>query len=279
MSIPLTASTESFTPECMAEIEGAPSFTFRHATELDRYEFGINITAEGLKSHSQEKVRDTILSELRRLFEGDGMASNITRLKAYWQADDDLAAALGEHRKHVLTILSELKDGEETPDLPPAPVSEFPQEHVAGIELMLAQVNEHSEILSLMAAQNLRYNLLYPRMLLRMFLVDATLPVQIQRRGGIITPQCGEEILTALAKEAKRLGVNPAQAQSDLLTKAAMCFTLTEDEEKNSSSPPSGSTSPKRSATKQSSGPQTQMASSSSDPASSETDTGSGSSG
>lgn len=278
MSIPLTASTESFTPECMAGMEGAPSFTFRHATELDRYEFGINITAEGLKSHSQEKVRGTILSELRRLFEGEGLERNITLLEAYWQADDDLVAAQAEHRKQVLAILSELKDDDEKPKLPPAPVSEFPQEHVAGIELMLAQVNEHSEILSLMAAQNLRYNLLYPRMLLRMFLVDSTLPVTMQRRGDVLTPACGEAVLTALAAEAKRLGVDPGTAQSELLSKAALCFTLTEDEEKNSSSPPSGSTSPKRSATKQSSGPQAETASSSSAPATSETDTGSGSS-
>lgn len=278
MSIPLTASTESFTPECMAGMEGAPSFTFRHATELDRYEFGINITAEGLKSHSQEKVRGTILSELRRLFEGEGLERNITLLEAYWQADDDLVAAQAEHRKQVLAILSELKHDDEKPKLPPAPVSEFPQEHVAGIELMLAQVNEHSEILSLMAAQNLRYNLLYPRMLLRMFLVDSTLPVTMQRRGDVLTPACGEAVLTALAAEAKRLGVDPGTAQSELLSKAALCFTLTEDEEKNSSSPPSGSTSPKRSATKQSSGPQAETASSSSAPATSETDTGSGSS-
>lgn len=276
-TIPITASTESFTPACMAEIEGAPSFTFRHATELDRYEFAIACTAEGLKSHNQEKVRETIVSELRRLFEGEGLERNITRLEAYWQAGDDLAAAQSEHRKQVVAILKGAKDGEK-PELPEAPVLDFPKDEIAGIDLMLAQVNEHSEMLSLMAAQNVRYSLLYPRVLLRMLLVSTTLPVQIQRRGDIITPACGEEILATLGKEAKRLGVDPEKAKSELLAQAGMAFVLTEDEEKNSSSPPSDTTSPEQSATTNSHGKAKAGSSQSSAPATSEPASGSSSS-
>lgn len=266
MSIPLTASTETFTPECMAEIEGAPSFTFRHATEMDKYEFGINITAEGLKTYSLQDRRDKIMSELRRLFEGEGLEQNITRLQAYWQADDELAAALREHQQQVLEIRLAAAESGEEPELPPEPVLEFPAEDLPGIDLMLAQVNEHSEILSLMAAQNMRYQLMYPRMLLRMFLKTTTLPVTIQRRGELITPACCEAVLSALDKEAKRLGVDPDLAQSQLMTKAMLSFALTEDEEKNSSSPRSGSTPPKQSANKQSTGPQTTPSTSLTDP-------------
>lgn len=261
----------------MAEIKGAPAFTFRHATVLDKYEFGINCTAENLKRHGIDAIRETILSELRRLFEGDGLARNITRLEAYWQASDELEAAMKEHRSQVIEIMSDAQDGV-APTLPPEPVMDFPQDEIAALNLMLAQVNEHSDMLSLMAAQNLRYEVMYPRMLLRMFLVSSTLSAKIQRRGELITPASCEEVLSALHAECKRLGVDSEVATSQLMISALMAFSLTLDEEKNSSAPRSDITSPALSQSKQSSGPQTEAESKSSGPVTSEEGSGSNSS-
>lgn len=273
-TIPLTASTESFTPECMAEIDGAPSFTFRHATVLDKSNFVVNLTAENIKIHGKDAIRAKILSELRRLFEGDGLERNITRLEAYWQADDELDAAYVEWRQQVIAILAEVKEGDEQPELPSEPVLDFPADEIAGLDLMLAQVNEHSEILNLMTAQNLRYRIMHPRLLLRMLLVETSLDIPLKRRNGLMLPEVCEQIVEATMKAARDLGVDPDEAVSQLFTKAQMAFYLNGDEEKNSSSPLSVTTTPEQSASKKSTGLTTTEASASSDLATSDSDTG-----
>lgn len=274
MSIPLTASTETFVPECMAEIEGAPAFTFRHATVLDKSNFVINLTAENIKVHGQEAIRERILSELRRLFEGEGLERNITRLQAYWQADDDLDAAIGEWRQQVIEILAQAGDGE-TPDLPPQPKSDFPEDEVPGIDLMLAQVNEHSEMLNLMTSQNMRYRIMHPRILLRMLLVSTSLDVQLKRRNGVILPEACEGLINATMKAARDAGANPDEAISQLFSKAQMAFYLSGGEEKNSSSPRSDTTSPALSPNKPSLGKKATVSSKSSAPAISDSENGS----
>lgn len=277
MSIPLTASTETFTPKCMAEFEGAPSFTFRHGTVLDKNAFAIALTEEGITFHPDQAIRARIISELKLMFESEGMERNIARLEQYWEALDELKLLRIEHGKQVLAILSELKDGE-TVELPPAPVLDFDEKEARDIELLIAQVNEESDWLRLMRKQNLRYQIEQPRLLMRMVIKDTSLPVAVRVKDGLLTKACIEEMLTALRNEAKRLGADPDMAEGQLQTKALLQFALTEDEEKNSSSPLSGSTPPEQSASKPSSGKMDPEPSKSSDPATSEAATGSSSS-
>lgn len=270
MSIPLTASTDPFTPKCMAEIEGAPSFTFRHGTVLDKNAFAIALTEEGITFHDDETIRDRIVSELRLMFESEDMERNITKMTAYWQALDDLSAARSEHAKHVLAILAEAEDGDELPELPPEPVFDFDEREARDIELLIAQVNEESAWLRLMRTQNLRYRIEYPALLMRMSIVGTSLPVELKRKHGLITKASIEELLLALRKAAEKAGVDPDLAESQLSAKAQMQFIVTEDEEKNSSSPRSDTTSPEQSASNQSTGPQTNPESTSIDHATSE---------
>jgi len=280
MSIPLTASTERFTPKCMAEMEEAPSFTFRHATVLDKNAFAIAMTEEGITFHSDEAIRDRIVSELRLMFESADMERNITRLQAYWQAVDDLNAARAEHASHVLAILSDMEDGA-VPDLPPEPVFEFDEKEARDIELLIAQVNAESDWLRLMRTQNLRYRIEFPNLLIRMFVTGTTLPVDLKRKNDMLTKASAQQLLTALRTAAQGAGVDADLAVSQLNAKAMMQFAVTEDEEKNSSSPLSDTTSPEQSASKQSAGkpdPQsTPELSSSTDPVTSEEATGSSS--
>lgn len=274
MSIPLTASTEAFTPECMAEIEGAPSFTFRHATVLDKHEFHSIAIAEGLMQHTDADLRETIIGELRRMFESDGLERNITQLEAYWQSNDELRSAQEQHRQQVMEILSAAEEGTE-PKLPPAPVLDFPEDRIADLEAMVAEVRRHSPKVNGMLADNHRFQTFYPRILLRMFLTGTTLPVKLQRRGKLITAESCEELLEALAEAA---GEEADAAISQLLVQALLAFALRKDEEKNSSSPRSDITSPAQSPNKQSTGPQTTPSTKSSDPVTSGEDSGSASS-
>lgn len=274
MSIPVTASTEAFTPASMAEIEGAPTFTFRHATVLDKTRFHELKAIARLRSHNAQEMRDVVLHELKKLFTSDGMAQNITRLEAYWAAIDEHEFAIKEYREQVIELLREANDGEK-PELPPAPELDFPAGEVIELNALVDEVERYSEIYAAMRVDNIRFEVGYPRLLMRMFLSGTDLPIELARdRDGILTPETGEAVIEALAKAARAADFDSDVAVQELLFKSVIAFTLTGDEEKNSSSPRSGISSPKQSASKASSGNAPQL----SDPETSEKVSGSSSS-
>ena len=275
MSIPLTASTEKFTPESMAEIEGAPSFTFRHAKVLDKHRYHNLVIEHGLAYHSKQDIRDAIVEEMRAEFQSDGMEHNITRLLALWQADDDLDDALREHRQHVMEILAEVQSGDEKPELPPAPVLDFPEDEATALGEIISEVQSHSARIRKMLKQNHWHGVMMPRLMMAMFLTATTLPVKLRKEDGILTFESVENVIEALAKAARDAGVSAEAAVGELQAQAMMSYTLSGDEEKNSSSPRSTSTSPAQSQNTKSSGSKDPEASPSSDPATSAEDNGS----
>jgi len=254
MSIPVTASTEAFIPSIMAEVEGAPSFTFRHATVLDKTRFHELKAIARLRNHSPAEMRDVVVHELRKMFTSEGMEQNITRLEAYWAAIDEHESAIKVWREQVIEVLREAEE-DEKPELPPEPEMDFPKGEIIELNALVDEVERHSEIYAAMRLDNLRFEVGYPRLLLRLFLTNTTLPVEIKRdRDGIVTAESAEAAIEALAKAARAAGVDADVAVQELLFKSVIAFTLTGDEEKNSSSPLSGISSPKQSASKASSG-------------------------
>jgi len=270
MSIPVTASTETESLPCMAEIEGAPTFTFRHATVLDKTRFHELRAMARLRQHSSEDLREVVIHELRKMFTSEGMEQNVTRLTAYWAAIDEHDSAMKEYRQQVMELLREAGDGD-VPKLPPQPELDFPKAEIIELNAMVDQVERHSEIYASMLSDNIRFESGYPRLLMRMFLADTTLDVELKRdREGVLTPEAGEAVIEALAKAARKIKVDPDVAVREMLFKSVIAFTLTGDEEKNSSSPLSGISSLKQSASTQSSGKTSQ----SSAPATSGEDSG-----
>lgn len=269
MSIPVTASEEAFVPACMAEIDGAPSFTFRHATVLDKHQFHRIAVNEGLMQHDEATVRQTIVSELKRLFDSEGLAQNITKLEHYWQANDEYREAMAQHQRNVMQILQDADEGEK-PELPPEPELEFPAEDTAAIEDMIAEVRRYSTRVNTMLGDNQWFGVMYPRILLRMFLQSTTLPVEIVRRNGLITADSAEHVIEALVNAASDAGVDARLAESQLLLQAILSYSLSREEEKNSSSPRSGISSPKSSAKQ----PSSSKAKKSSDPATTDAESG-----
>jgi hypothetical protein len=254
MSIPVTASTEAFVPASMAEVEAAPSFTFRHATVLDKTRFHELKAMARLRNHGPAEMREVVLHELRKLFTSEGMEQNITRLESYWQAIDEHEAAIKVWREQVIEVLRETKDGE-TPELPPEPEIDFPKGETIELNAMVDEVERHSEIYASMRLDNIRFEVGYPRLLMRMFLTETNLPVDVKRdRDGFVTADAAEAVIEALAKAARAAGTDADVAVQELLFKSVIAFTLTGDEEKNSSSPRSGISSPKQSASKASAG-------------------------
>lgn len=270
MSIPLTASTEKFTPACMAEIEGAPAFTFRHATVLDKHRYHNLVIEHGIVHHSKQGIRDAVIEALRTEFDSEGMERNITRIEAYWQANDELELALREHLDQIIAIHADLPDGADEPELPPRPVIDFPEHEIEPIEALIGEVRAHSHRVRKMQAENHWHTIMMPRLLMAMFLTSTTLPVKLKKADGILTMETTEAVIEALAQSARDAGVSADEAVRQLQDQAMLSYTLKGDEEKNSSSPRSDTTSPASSLKKSSSGKTDSEASSSSDPATSE---------
>jgi hypothetical protein len=248
----------------MAEIEGAPTFRFRHATVLDKTRFHEVKAIAKLRNHSAEDMREVVLHELRKLFRSEGMEQNVTKLTAYWAAIDEHESALKAYRQQVIEILTEAGEGEK-PDLPPAPEVEFDKGEMIELNALVDEVERHSDIYAAMRLDNIRFEVGYPRLLLRMFLAETSLPVDLKRdREGVLTPEAGEAVIEALAKAARAADVSADQAVGELLLQATISLTITGDEEKNSSSPRSGISSQSQSATVQSNGDETEAAPSSS---------------
>lgn len=276
MSIPVTASTEAFVPDCLKDTEDAPSFTFRHATRMDKHECTLNLSAERIMRHSDDVMRETTIAELKRLFESDNLAHNITRLEAYWSAIDEHTAVLRKHNDAILQLLQDAGEGEK-PELPPQPAIEFDEAEALLLDDLVDDVRRHSDRLAKMHSDNLRFNIMWPRMLLRMLLASTTLPVSLTRVAGLITPESCEMVLDRLEQAAAVNGIERGLASSQLLLKATLSMRLDEDEEKNSSSPLSGTTSPEQSASTPSASTSTASKSKSSDPATSDAGNGSSS--
>jgi hypothetical protein len=278
MSIPVTASTETFTPACMAEIEGAPTFTFRHATVLDKHRYPNLVIEAGLRHHPKEAVREAIIEQLRAEFDSEGLEQNITKLTAYWAAVDEYQSAMQKHEAIVAEIVS-AHEGDDEPELPPKPKLDFPEADAAALDAMVDQVCEESAAVRKMLAQNHWHSVMMPRLLMRMFLTATSLPVKLKKAGPVLTEESVEAVYEALGAFAAEHGVPVDVAVAEVEVQAFMAFRITGDEEKNSSSPRSGSSAPKSSASKQSSGRQTTPArSASSAPATSEAENGSSSS-
>lgn len=244
MPIPLTAKPYDWTPSCLAEIEGAPVFTFRTGTLEDKHTFQFQCDVEGLVRYSVPEMRRSIIDELRRGWTSADMAHNITRLEAYWNALDELEAANTEYMRQCRDILAETPDGE-NPVLPPAPVLDFPEDEAGDLDVIVDTVRNSSAKLKWMNACNNRHSAQYPRVLLRILLKKTTLDVELARAAGIIESHACEELIEALEAFSAEHKIERGLASLELLIEAQMALALRKDEEKNSSAPRSGDTAPK----------------------------------
>lgn len=248
MSIPVTASTYEWTPNCLSEVEGAPVFVFRHATRRDKHEHDPMKRRARLFLHGPQKLRDVTVSELRKLFNSDGMEQNVTRLEAYWAAVDEFRSASSAYMRLTQEILRDA-DGDETVELPDPPVLEFDAEESDKLDAIVEEVRRYSDELAALESDNERFAIMYPRLLLRWLLVSTSLDIELPRQNGLIGDETAERVIELLDNFAVEHGVNRNVAASELLVEAQAAFYLRGDEEKNSSAPRSGST-PRKSSTR-----------------------------
>lgn len=123
-------------------------------------------------------MREAVVHELRKRFTSDGMEANITRLTAYWAAIDEHDGAMKAYRQQVIELLTEAGDGEK-PELPPAPEVEFDKGEMIELNALVDQVERESDLYAAMRLDNIRFEVGYPRLLLRMFLTETSLSVDL----------------------------------------------------------------------------------------------------
>lgn len=248
MRIPLRAGTYDFVPATLSELDGAPTFTFRHGTRADKDDLTFNMEAEGLRVFTQAEMRGAVIDELRKGWESDGLEQNITRLEAYWQATDDFALAAQDWADHVAELRAEAEEGEEI-ELPEQPVLDFDKEEEDALNMIVEEVMAHSRRLNLMTAQKRKTQTHYPRLILRMLIKESSLDVALPRRAGLITKDAIDELIEALVAWCNENDADPTTAYLQLVNEAHKAFQLREDEEKNSSAVRSGST-PRKASTR-----------------------------
>lgn len=253
MSIPVRAGTYGFTPAVLRDHvpENEDLFVLRHGTRADRHEREFLITSAGLTAFSERQIREETIKELRsERWKSDDQARAITQIEAYWSAVDEFREELADYQDRVKEAQAAV-EGDEKPDLPEPPKLDFDDSAKTAIELQLAEVKATASNLAFMDAMNRKYLTQAPRITLRMLLVSTTLDVSLSRSAGIVSKEGCEDVIEALDKFARSKGLSADEADAaiwDLLGEAQNAFRITEEEEKNSSAPVSGSTAPKPSA-------------------------------
>jgi hypothetical protein len=225
MTIPAEASEiEDFTPASLANLPSPPVFKLRPATGREWRKYQYIMRAEGLTYHSKDDIRSEMLRALASLYSEEQAGEATARLRSFWALVD--------------------QNGE------PAPAE------AAGVDDLVARLTREWPPLARIGADNIRFVEESMSIAVSMFVVGwSGLDLPYRREDGRMPLSLVDELedkLKSIEQAAlvdKVEGVTrPGVAFAELCNAAHSRLHLTEDEVKNSSSPPS--TPPGRSGSK-----------------------------
>ncbi len=250
MPIPIEAGRFTYTPECYADLPGAPVFTLRHGTRRDKHLYQDAVRLKRLQSHSQQDFRDAVVDEIRQRWASDAMPIDeiVDAVQRYYSAADDFDAALAAWRKGLADMLEALPEAERADAvLPPSPEFEFDSAERTRVENLISDVERHSDRLGRMSRDNGRREREIRRIAISVLLEDTSLPIALKRdMDGLVDDEAIYAIEDALDDFSDAEDHRGGIAFAQLGTKALLSFFVTKEEEKNFSSPdatPSGASS------------------------------------
>lgn len=221
-SVPYEASEiERFTPASLAHLETPPVFRLRAAQRRERRRYDRLLIEEGLRRHDKEDMRAEILRGLRALSSDDEFAEWDIHLRQYWDAMDDW-----EHEYKGVT-----------PDL--IPDFEAPGPSEDDLNRVTRGVHENWPPLRKMAADNVMFNREAPALLISVVLSGwshMTTPFTLHE--GVLPLETVDKLDKDLAAMEKEAGLPEGKAFVELYIAATNRMFLSQDTEKNSSSPP-----------------------------------------
>lgn len=209
-----------YTPASLANLDAAPVFRIRPATERDRRTVRSLIISERLRDYTVQEFRTETLNGLRELWSEDVYAQNEGRLLAYWDALDQY----------------ESMEGEKEP---------FSHPDEKAMDELSARITEAWPPLGRMAAKSADFHETYPKLCASVVILGwSGLDAKYAREEGITTLESLEGAAFALADiERKAIAdkvdgiIGPGVAFIELITRAISTFSLNRGEEKNSESP------------------------------------------
>lgn len=221
-SVPYEASEiERFTPASLASIENPPSFRLRAASRRERRRYDRLLIEEGLRRHDKEDMREEVIRGLRALTSDDEFEAWELNLRQYWEAVD---AWEEEHQ------------GKAAEDIP---TFEAPGPDEAAIAEVTRGIHENWPRLRKMAADNLMFSREAPALLISIIVSGwSGLDTPFASREGVLPLETVDRIDTDLAALEKANGMDEGKAFVELYVAATNRMFLSEQTEKNSSSPP-----------------------------------------
>lgn len=225
--IPLEASeTLAFTPDVLAHIDGAPSFTLRAPTTREKRFRRRIMSEEGVTFHSEEDLRQEVLDALRTVLWGEEkFATHSQPLKDYWEALDDYRAQKKTNQ--------DLKWSYDEPT-------------ERALLKLLRDVEQSWSPLGRMKADNIDFNEIFMAATVAVVVADwSGLSCAKETDRGYLTIDCVDALANSMTKVAERKDVLGKLAWLQLFNACANRMSLDGEEEKNSASPlPSGMTPP-----------------------------------
>ncbi|HYC81500.1 MAG TPA: hypothetical protein VEB65_06920 [Solirubrobacterales bacterium] len=216
MTVPAEASEiEDFTPPSLLNLPSPPVFKLRPATGREWRKYQYIMRAEGLTYHSTDDIRAEMLRALEALYSPDDCTAAMARLRSLWA----------------------LVDQKGQPD----------EAEAIAVHDLLGRLTREWSPLARAGADNMRFLEEASSIAVSMFLVGWTgLDLSYRRTDGRVPLDLIDELEDALqrlerqAVEDKVEGVGkPGTAFDELCSAAHSRLSLTREEEKNSSSPPS----------------------------------------
>lgn len=221
-SVPHEASEiERFTPASLADIENPPSFRLRAASRRERRRYDRLLIEEGLRRHDKEDMREEMIRGLRALTSDEEYETWALNLRQHWDAVD---AWEDEHKGMPADEL---------------PAFEAPGPDEAAIAKVTRGIHENWPPLRKMAADNLLFGREAPALLISIIVSGwSNLDTPFVSREGVLPLDTVDRIDADLAALEKANGMDEGKAFVELYVAATGRMFLSEETEKNSSSPP-----------------------------------------
>jgi len=231
---------EEFTPASLRNLPCPPVFLIRPATPRDKRRIDKLVIKEGLSFHSNDLIRDAMLSGLKAQWSDDIYLVQEGRIKAYWDAIDQYA-----------------KQYAGAADAP-----EFKHPDDADMKTLTSRIFKVWPPLCEMAADNAEFNEVWPTLTAAVLLIGWTgIDVPFRREANQVSIDDLSDLGEALADlEREHAGGTiesigePGTAMNELCARCASAIYITKGEEKNSVSP---SPSPETPATSKTDGLET----------------------
>lgn len=240
MTVPVTAEPAPFTPKALADIDTPPVFILETDTRSLKRRFNDLVRREGLVTHSQQQIREMTIVEMRHYFKSntpDDMDAAIETMRQYWDAADGYLEAVKLWRE----LCDEIKAEDEKAELPPAPELDFDKDIARDCDIKTEQVMRISPVLKGMNADNAQWQSEVGRHKLRILLSSANIAgvdVPLSKANNIVDMESIDAIEDALEAEAEKHGVDLRIPFVQLMNASFLSGKLSEEQEKNSLSPP-----------------------------------------